>query len=226
MLLVIQKLSHSEICPQKAWFKNASVTFQSLINDGVWDLEGVQLYLDDLVITSDTWEEHFEWLRALLAWLAGADLTINLAKSEFGRAKVNFLGHVVGGGKVAPVTAKVEAILQYPIPTDRKSLQRVFGMASNYRRFCPNFAQVTAPQTDLISPKKQFTWTSECQESFEKIRTILTSSPVLTSHDFEKPFWLHIDARVSGAGAVFLQAGPVHVLLPVCYYSSKVKIHQ
>lgn len=173
-----------------------------MINDVVRDLEGVQVYLDDLVITSDTWEEHLERLRALLALLAGADLTINLAKSEFGRAKGIFLGHVVGGGKVAPVTAKVEAILQYPNPRDRNSLQRFFGMAGYYRRFCPNFAQVTAPRTDLISPKKQFTWTSECQESFEKIRTILTSSPVLTSPDFEKPFCLHVDATDSGAGAV------------------------
>ncbi|XP_063585382.1 uncharacterized protein LOC134762766 [Penaeus indicus] len=188
--------------------RNAPATFQRLINGVIRDLEGVQAYLDDLVITSDTWEEHLERLRALLARLAEAELTINLAKSEFGHAKVIFLGHVVGGGTVAPVTAKVEAILQYPTPTDRKSLQRFLGMAGYYRRFCPNFAHVSAPLTDLISPKKQFTWTSECQESFEKIRAMLTSPPVLTSPDFEKPFCLHIDASDSGAGAVLLQAGP------------------
>ncbi|XP_037776712.1 uncharacterized protein LOC119573573 [Penaeus monodon] len=148
--------------------RNAPATFQRLINGVIRDLEGVQAYLDDLVITSDTWEEHLERLRTLLARFAEAELTINLAKSEFGHAKVIFLGHVVGGGTVAPVTAKVEAILQFPTPTDRKSLQRFLGMAGYYRRFCPNFSHVSAPLTDLISPKKLFTWTSECQESFEE----------------------------------------------------------
>ncbi|XP_042858103.1 uncharacterized protein LOC122244300 [Penaeus japonicus] len=141
--------------------RNAPATFQRLMNYLTADLEGVRCYLDDLVDWSSSWEDHLRRLRALFSTLAEANLTVNLKKSEFGHAHVVFLGHVVGQGQLAPVSAKIEAVHQYPTPFTRKSLMRFIGLAGYYRRFCRNFAQVSAPLTDLLSTKKVFKWSTE-----------------------------------------------------------------
>lgn len=73
-------------------------------------IEGVRCYLDDLVIFGGSWKDHLLHLKALFTKLTAADLTVNLAKSEFGHARVTFLGHVVGQGQVLPVAAKIDVI--------------------------------------------------------------------------------------------------------------------
>ena len=69
-------------------------------------------------------------------------LTINLMKSEFGKATVKYLGHIVGQGQVKPLDAKIQTIAKFPIPTSRKELARFLGMAGYYRNFCLNFSEI------------------------------------------------------------------------------------
>ena len=83
--------------------RNAPATFQRLMTKVLGDLEGCTVYLDDVVVCSDTWSSHVERVRALFMRLAEARLTINLAKCEFAQATVTFLGRIVGQGKVRPV---------------------------------------------------------------------------------------------------------------------------
>ena len=73
-------------------------------------LQGCGAYIDDLVLYSDSWDQHIKQLRDLLCWLQSAQLMVNLGKSEFCYPHVLFLAYVVGQGQVAPVAAKVEAI--------------------------------------------------------------------------------------------------------------------
>ncbi|XP_063586255.1 uncharacterized protein LOC134763618 [Penaeus indicus] len=206
--------------------RNAPATFQRLMNFLTAGLEGVRCYLDDLVVWSSSWEDHLIRLRALFSTLAEANLTVNLMKSEFGHAHVIFLGHVVGQGQLAPVAAKIEAVQQYPTPSTRKSLMRFIGLAGYYRRFCKNFAQVSTPLTDLLSTKRTFKWSPECQTAFENLKNMLTNAPVLQAPDMNKPFSIHVDASDAGIGAVLLQPGPSEVLHPVCYMSFKYKPYQ
>jgi len=206
--------------------RNAPATFQRLMNYLTADLEGVRCYLDDLVIWSDSWEEHLVRLRALFSALSAANLTVNLQKSEFGHAHVTFLGHVIGQGQVAPVAAKVEAVLQYPAPVDRKGLMRFMGMAGYYRRFCKNFSQVSAPLTNLLSTKRAFRWSDDCQQAFENLKHLLCTAPVLQAPDINKPFAIQVDASDNGVGAVLLQRDGSKVLRPVCYFSYKYKTYQ
>ena len=117
---------------------------------------------NDLVIYSDTWEQHIVQLRDHLCRLQKAKLTVNLVKSEFCHAHVIFLGYVVGQGQVAPVTAKVEAIQKYPIPKDKWDLMRFLGMAGYYRKFCHNFAAIAVPLTTLLQKKQKFIWSAVC----------------------------------------------------------------
>lgn len=99
--------------------RNAPATFQHLMNMVVGDLEGCSVYLDDVVIYSDSWDDHLDRIEKLFNRLARAQLMINLAKCEFAKATVTYLGRVVGQGTVSLVHAKVQAIDDYaPPPTD------------------------------------------------------------------------------------------------------------
>ena len=207
--------------------RNAPSTFQRIINYVIADLDGVRAYLDDLLIPTDTWEEHLVKLYALFSRLSDAGLTINLMKCSFGCGTVTYLGHEVGQGNTKPRTAKVQAIMDFPPPSTRKSLMRFLGMAGFYRRFCPNFSSVVAPLTALLSPKLTYQWTEDSQQAFEKIKLLLSSAPVLKSPDHTIPFELHVDACEVAAGAVLLQKDTHSgILHPVCYFSSKFKKHQ
>ncbi|KAK3878732.1 hypothetical protein Pcinc_016642 [Petrolisthes cinctipes] len=206
---------------------NAPATFQRMINFIIQDLEGTAAYLDDLVVVANTWEEHVSRLQCLFKKLQDAGLTINLAKSTFGRGTVTYLGHTVGQGVVRPKSANVEAILSFPTPSTRKELLRFLGMAGYYRRFCSNFSTFAAPLTDLTSSSVPFQWNDVCNQSFARLKTLLASHPVVHAPDFSQPFHLQIDASGVGVGAVLLQPDPVSgILHPVAYHSAKLKKHQ
>lgn len=129
---------------------NAPATFQRLMNLVVAGLEGCAVYLDDLVMFSDTWNDHVHRIGALFGHLAEACLTVNLAKCEFARATVTYLGRLVGQGQVCPVDAKVKAVLRYPVRITKKELMRFLGLVGFYRAFCKNFSTVVAPLTDFF----------------------------------------------------------------------------
>lgn len=206
--------------------KNASSTFQRLMNTVIFELEGCDVYIDDLVVYSDTWKQHITRLRALFERLTKANLTINLVKSEFVKAQVTYLGHVVGHGVVKPVQAKVEAVLNFPAPQNRRELMRYLGMAGYYRKFCRNFSDIVSPLTNLLKKHVKFIWDESCQRAFEKIKAILSNSPVLLAPNFTKAFVLSVDASDIGAGAVLQQEGKDGVLHPLCYFSRKFNTHQ
>ena len=206
--------------------RNAPSTFQRLVNRVLSGLPNCEAYLDDLVVYSSSWEEHLTQLAAVLGRLSHANLTVNLAKCEFVKATVTYLGKIVGQGQVRSVRAKVEAIDNFPIPHDRKALRRFLGMAGYYRSFCRNFSSVVSPLTTLLSPKIPFLWTPDCQQAFEGAKSLLVTTPVLAAPDFSRPFKLAVDASDTGAGAVLLQDNPDGVELPVCFFSRKFNKHQ
>ena len=206
--------------------KNAPATFQRLVNNIIAEVDGCEAYIDDLVLYSETWEDHMKQMHQLFEQLSKANLTVNLAKSDFCCATVTYLGHIVGQGQVKPIQAKVEAIDKFPSPTNRKELMRFLGMAGYYRKYCPNFSVIAHPMTSLLKKNTKFIWSEACQEAFEKIKAILMSSPVLTSPDFESQFRLLVDASDVGCGAILTQEGKDKVEHPICYFSKKFNKHQ
>ena len=200
--------------------KNSPATFQRLVNQVITGIPGCSAYIDDVVVYSDTWEEHLRIMNMLFHSLKQAHLTVNLAKCEFAKATVTFLGHVVGQGSVKPIDAKVVAVCKFPQPENKKQLMRFLGMAGYYRKFCPKFSTIAEPLTRLLSKKVKFVWTQECQDSFDKIKAMLGSAPVLSAPRFDLPFKLAVDASDVAAGAVLLQEHE-SVEHPVCYFSKK-----
>lgn len=130
---------------------NAPSTFQRLMQIVVSGVKNCEAYLDDIVIYSSSWEEHVSSLREVFSRLAGASLTLNLAKCEFAKATVVYLGKMVGQGQVRPVDAKISAVMEFPVPKNKRELRRFLGMAGYYRGFCHNFASVVSPLTNLLS---------------------------------------------------------------------------
>ena len=206
--------------------KNAPATFQRLINDVTSGLDGCEAYVDDVVVCSDTWDSHVKRIRALFDRLTEAKLTVNLTKCEFAQAEVTFLGHVVGLGNVKPVHAKVEAILNFPVPENRRDLRRFLGMAGYYRKFCKNFADIAFPLTELLRKNVHYKWSPECQVAFERLKMILSDSPVLVAPRFDEPFVLAVDASGTGMGGVLMQSDSSGVERPVSYMSKKFNPHQ
>ena len=205
--------------------RNSPATFQRIMNYILKDLEGVNVYLDDIIIFSNTWIDHLNRVANVLERLRDANLTIKLAKTTLCSAVVTYLGHEVGRGLVRPKSANVDSILRYPVPTHRKAVMRFMGMAGFYRRYCPNFSAVAAPLTRLTSGKIPFVWSEDCQTAFDQLKDFLAHDPVLMAPDFSLPFILQTDASELAIGSVLLQekAGILH---PVAYYSAKLNKHQ
>ncbi len=117
--------------------RNAPATFQRLMHI----VPNCDAYLDDIVIYSETWEDHLNTLKMFFERLESASLTLNLTKCEIGKATITYLGKKVGHGWVKPV----EAILHFLKPHNKRELRRFLGMAGYYRGFCRNCSSVVAP---------------------------------------------------------------------------------
>lgn len=206
--------------------RNSAATFQRLMNRVVGDMAGCAVYLDDVVVYSDAWEEHVERIEELFTRLAGARLTVNLAKCEFARATVTYLGRVVGQGEVRPVEAKVQAVDQFPVPVTKKELMRFLGLVGYYRCFCQNFSSVVAPLTNLLRRDVKFVWSPICQQAFDQVKSLLCAAPVLAAPRLQQPFELFVDASHVGSGAVLTQRDNLGICRPVSYFSKKFNKHQ
>jgi len=161
--------------------KNAPVMFQCMINKVIRDLEGCKAY----VVFAGTWEEHLLRIKEFFCQLRTANLTLNLVKNKF--AYVIYLGRVVGQSQVRSVTAKVDAINNYAVPTTKRKVMRFLGMAGYYWKFFRDFATMCEPLTNLLKKNTAFVWNGAAQRAIDSVNTLLMSAPVLTMPDFGNP---------------------------------------
>lgn len=171
------------------------------------DLENkVYHYLDDILIVTEDFSTHVAMLKEVARRLREANLTVNLSKSRFCVGKLTYLGYDLSSEGVSTNTAKVDAILQLPIPNSIKGLRQVIGMLSWYRKFIPDFATVIAPLTDLLKGKPtNLNWTTEADEAFSRLKQLLASAPILATPNYDLPFRVKTDASDFGCGGVLVQ---------------------
>lgn len=127
---------------------------------------------------------------------------------------------------VSPKESNVAAILNFPVPKNRKGVMQFLGLAGYYRKFVANFSELAEPLTNLLKKNVPFCWSLSCEDAFNKLKAVLTNQPVLKSPDFSKPFQLAVDASDVGIGGLLLQADENGIDHPVAYYSKKLDIHQ
>ena len=133
--------------------KNAAQTFQRLMDSICQPFDFVFVYLDDILVASSTQAEHKNHLQLLFQRLADFGLVVNVDKCQFGRHRIEFLGHLIDQYSARPLPSKVEAVQVFPYPTTLQDLQRFAGMINFYHRFIPLAATIMAPiyQTVAIS---------------------------------------------------------------------------
>ena len=196
---------------------NAPATFQRLMHDCLGDLNmnWCIVYLDDIIIFSDTKEEHFKRLEAVFQKLMAAGLKLKPTKCFFFRDEIEYLGHVVSGKGISTNPKKIEAVTKWPTPKTVYDVRSFLGFVGYYRRFIKNFSKITKPIREVITglenqskraaKKTHIEWTDIADSAFETLKTMCVNTPILAYPDYQLPFTLHTDSSTDGLGAVLYQ---------------------
>lgn len=200
--------------------KNSPSTFQRLMNNVLSGIQGIKcfVYLDDIVIYGNSLQSHNEKMLEIFERLRIHKLQLHPDKCEFLHKEVIYLGHKISENGVKPDPGKVEKVKEFPKPKNVKDIKSFTGLCNYYRRFIPNFSKIMEPLTSLLRKNVTFKWESTQEESFEKMKELLTSEPLLQYPDFEKPFILTTDASNDAIGSVLSQ-GEIGQDLPIAYAS-------
>ena len=170
---------------------NAPATFQRLIECALSGLTYDQclIYLDDIIIFSSSFQEHLCRLKNVFLALRRAHLKLKLSKCTFACSEVHYLGHIVSAKGIKPDPRKVEAVSQYPAPSNVKEMKQFLGLTNYYRKFIYNYAHIAEPLNKLLrGRKKDFLWTPCCQQAFDNLKSKLITSPILGYPNFTLPF--------------------------------------
>ena len=202
---------------------NAPATFQRLMEDVLKKLgrKFSMVYIDDIIIFSETWEQHLEHIKLVLDCLLEAGLKLKAQKCHFGFEELKFLGHIVSAKGIQTDPEKIRAIQELPIPGDVHALRRFLGMAGYYRRYIDGFSRISKPLNALTENRqgKQMVFSEECLNSFSTLKERLMTAPVLGYPDLDKDFVIHCDASKDAIGAVLAQEDKHGDLHPICYMS-------
>jgi len=181
----------------------------------------VVVFIDDILIYSESREEHAEHLRVVLGILREHQLYGKLSKCEFWLEEVQFLGHVISTQGIAVDPAKIETVVKWERPQTVSEVRSFLGLAGYYRRFVEGFSKMVSPLTQLTRKDQSFSWTDECEVCFEDMKRRLTTAPILTIPDMTKTFEVYCDASYQGLGCVLMQDKR-----PVAYASRQLKVHE
>ena len=202
---------------------NAAASFSRVMRKLLRGMDNVDNFLDDIVVATETIEEHIQVLKELFSRLRKAKLTAKPSKCFVGYQSINCLGHVVGENRLRPEVAKVEVIRNAKRPETKKQLRSFLGMIGFYNKFIPNFSEKAVPLTDLTKrglPNK-LNWTDSQERAFQSLKLALTVFPILKLPEVNKPFILQTDASNQGIGAVLVQEEE-GMKMPVAYASKKL----
>ncbi len=200
---------------------NAPATYQRLMEDVFGDLhlKICYIYLDDVIVFSDTFEQHLDRLEMVFLRLRQCDLKLSAKKCSFFQKKVRYVGHIVSAEGIETDPEKIAKVMDWPTPQGPEEVRQFLGFAGYYRRFIKDFASVARPLTDMmpttgkkakkgkstVAGSKPWQWGPEQEASFSNLKLMLSEPPILGYADYNKPFELHVDASQKGLGAVLYQ---------------------
>ncbi|KAJ3459939.1 hypothetical protein MRS44_016012 [Fusarium solani] len=182
----------------------------------------VVCYLDDILIFSETEEEHTEHVHKVLKALQDANLLVEPEKSTFHTHEVEFLGHIISPNEIRMDPKKIAAVRDWPQPENLKEVQSFIGFANYYRRFIRNFGKIAIPLTELTKKETRFIWTPKAEEAFQALKEAILKEPVLATFDPTKEVELETDASDYALGAQVGQRDKNGKLHPIAFYSRKL----
>ena len=196
--------------------------FSRMMRKVLKDLQNVDNFGDDILIFTDTFPQHVKIFDQVLDRLAGVRLTAKPSTCFIGYSQLECLGHTIGQDKLLPVTDNIEAVKKASKPETKKQVKIFLGLANLYWKFVPSFPHIAHPLTELIKKEEpnRVKWCPQQEETFVKLKSALTSQPILKLRDFESTFFAQTDASDRGLDAVLLQ-WENDVRLPVVFVNRK-----
>ena len=199
--------------------KNAPAYFQRRMDEVLRGLPFVRCYIDDIVVWSNTLEEHVEHLKQIFQRLREVGLKVHPGKCVFAADSIDFLGHRISAGKLEPQTDKLAAVRDLPAPTDLSGLRAALGLFSYYRKFVPNFSTIAFPLNSLLKKDRPWVWGETQAAAFLELKEQLCGAAILQLPDAYSPFILTTDWSQRGMGAILSQVGKDGEEHPVCFAS-------
>ena len=192
---------------------NAPPTFQRLMQNclGELNLTYCLIYLDDVIVFSETPEEHLMRMRVVFDHLREHGLKLKPSKCDVFKMEINYLAHHVSKEGVWPSKKNLESIAQCPPPDTYTKVKSFVGLVGHYRCFIKGFAKIAVPLYDRTSGENKdkksehVNLSPEAWEAFERLKANCLQAPILAFPDFNKPFLLETDASGRGLGAVLSQ---------------------
>ncbi len=177
------------------------------------------VYIDDILIFSNTFEQHLIDLEELFKRLVDAEFSIKLTKCHFGQREVNYLGHTINEHGVSPDENKLKVIKDFPYPTNLTELRSFLGMLNYYNQFIEDFAHIAAPLYDLTRKEIKFEMNEQRREAVDKLKQKLLTAPILRHPNFQSPFTIYTDASNVAVGVVLAQQDENGIEYVVAYGS-------
>jgi hypothetical protein len=164
------------------------------------------VFFDNILIYSRSWQEHMRHLDEVLSIMEAQSLYSKESKCAFGMIEILYLGHIIGAHGVQVHQEKIRVILYWSMPKNVIELRSFFGLCSYYRQFVQGFSHLGAPLANLTK-NGAFIWTEKSQESFDHMKEVMGTFPMLALPDFTLPFVLERDASDEGIDAVLMHGG-------------------
>uniref|UniRef100_A0A914XSF5 RNA-directed DNA polymerase n=1 Tax=Panagrolaimus superbus TaxID=310955 RepID=A0A914XSF5_9BILA len=187
--------------------------------------ESVFVYLDDILLATETEVEHLFLLEEILRRLIKFKLMLKPKKCEIARTELCYLGHVISDRGVELGKDKVAKVQNFPPPRSVSQVRQFIGLASYHRKFIQGFSTIASPLLALTRKDTKFCWGDTEQEAFDALKEKLVTAPILAQPDYEsaidgsKPFIIWTDASKTGVGAVLTQEDDDKRLHPLFYVS-------
>lgn len=216
--------NHFEFLKMPFGLKNGSAMFMRFINVVLRDLiqKGILLiYLDDVIILSETIAVGIERFRMFLQVASDYGLQIAWNKCDILQIEVEYVGHIVSFGCIAPNPKKIAAVMNFPTIKTLKQLSSFLGLTGYFRKFIEAYASIARPLKDLERRQTPLVIGTTEQYAIDSLKQALANKPVLKMYHPDRETELHTDASQYGYGAILLQRNPEDMKLHPIYYSSR-----
>jgi len=217
------RYGHYEFLVMPFGLTNAPSVFMDLMNRVFHEYLDyfVVVFIDDILVYSADYAKHEGHLKIVMEKLRDERLFTKFKKCEFWLEEVSFLGHVVNKNGLAVDPAKVQAVVDWEMPTSVREIRSFLGLAGYYRRFIAGFSSLSGPLTALTKKNAPFVWCDKCEASFQELKHRLVTAPVLTLPMESVGYVVYTDASKKGLGCVLMQQVRV-----VAYASRQLKEHE
>ena len=219
-------LEHYEYLIMSFNLINASVTFQTFVNNVLWNYlnQFIIVYLNDILVYSKMKKEHVQHVKKILQTLKKVDLRIKSEKSEFHVQSVQFLKFIVTSQSLRMNSKKIKAVTTWSTSKSKVEVQFFLEFANFYKCFIKRYFRIISSFTNLTKKNISFIWIEKAEEAFKKLKKLFISQSVLIMFESEKSITLEMNASDEAIETCISQSDDKKCLHSITYYSCKLTV--